>query len=121
MGLADLVRAGMALADRVTEGLQATVQMFVRTGRDSYGRPVYAATGVPVTCILTIAPRFLGPSVDGGSAIVADATLVIPRPLTLTQEDMFTLPSGESMRVLRSTALCDPDGAAYGVTVYVGR
>ena len=121
MALSDLIRSGMAIADAVTDSLQATVTMFARTARDSYGRPVYATTGVPVKCVLTIAPRFLGPSIDGGSAVVADATLVIPRPLALTQEDSFTLPSGESMRVLRSQALCDPDGAAYGVTVYVGR
>ena len=121
MALSDLIRSGMAIADKVTDSLQATVTMFVCASHDTYGKPVYSATGVPVKCILTIAPRFLGPSVDGGSAIVADATLVIPRPIVLTQEDKFTLPSGESMRVLRSQALVDPDGAAYGVTVHVGR
>ena len=120
MALSDLIRSGMATADRLTDSLQATVQHCTWLTRDGYGKPAYAA-GVPVKCLLTTAPRFLGPSVDGGSAIVADATLVIPRPLVVTQEDKFTLPSGESMRVLRAQALCDPDGAAYGVTVYVGR
>ena len=120
MALSDLIRSGMATADKVMDSLQATVTHRAFASRDSYGKPAYAA-GVPVKCLLTLAPRFLGPSVDGGSAIVADATLVIPRPIVLTQEDKFTLPSGESMRVLRSQALVDPDGAAYGVTVYVGR
>jgi hypothetical protein len=120
MALSDLIRSGFAIADSATAGMQATVTHKTVVSKDAYGKPTWAA-GVTMQAVVTVAPRFLGPSATDGSAIVADAALVILRPLTVTMEDAFTLPSGETLKVLRSTALLDPDGAPYGVTVYVGR
>ena len=120
MALSDLITAGMATADKATAGMQATVTHLTVASKDGYGKPTFAA-GVAMQAIVLVAPRFLGPSATDGSAIVADATVFLLRPLTVTMEDAFTLPSGETLKVLRSTALLDPDGAPYGVTVYVGR
>ena len=120
MALSDLITAGKAIADKATAGMQATVTHRTVASKDGYGKPTYAV-GVAAQAIVLLAPRFLGPSATDGAVIVADATLTILRPLTVTMEDAFTLPSGETLRVLRSTALLDPAGAPYGVTVYVGR
>jgi hypothetical protein len=116
MGLSDLVRTGMATMDLMTAGLQATVTHLAFVSRDGYSKPTYAA-GVPVQALVKIAPRFI----PGGSAIVADATILIPRPYEVGQEDAFELPSGEVMRVLNATSTLNAVGSAYAVTVFVGR
>ena len=120
MALSDLLRSGMAMADTVTAGLQSTVTHLALASKDGYGKPTYAG-GVPMQALVNLAPRFLGPSATDASVIVADATITLLRPATIGMEDAFLLPTGETMRVLRSNMLLDPDGAGYSVTVYVGR
>lgn len=117
MGLASIVRNGIAIADKITKDLQAPVliQRWISEGRS--GTPGREAS--PITVMAIIEPdKNKVPNPSGGAMIVTSKiTILTPmaaqgaagRDEPIDQRDLVTLPDGSTCPIFRVLGyLTDP-------------
>jgi hypothetical protein len=119
MGLDRLVRSAVAVADRVTTTLQGTVQHAAYNGtRDANGKPNRSAA-VNRKATVELGTKLV--VLRDGKTAVSAARLFFPRPVTVTVDDLFTLPDGKTAPVLEFGGMVDPSTTtAYAVSVTLG-
>ena len=113
MSLLDTLRAGIAVADKVTQPLQATITFEKFMGSDEYGAPIYAApTQLPA--IVDWKQKQL--RTQGGILSVSRASVLfidINELMAATNnegvsdEDRITLPDGTSGPILDMAGFID--------------
>lgn len=101
MGLADIVRSGIAIANTITASLQVPISIQRWTGQGQTGAPSYAAA---ITVQALVEPeKVLRPSGTGGvMALTSKVTILTPltahgatgRSEPLDQRDKITLSDG---------------------------
>lgn len=101
MGFGDIVRSGVALADTLTQDLQATVQHHAWVGNDGYGADTYAA---PVARLALVEWKQRPAIGAGGKELLTKAVLTFLRPVAaqgtagrvepIDPRDRFFLPDG---------------------------
>lgn len=115
MGLADIVRSGVAVANTLTAGLQVTVSHYAWTGHDVYGAPTFAAA-VSRSALVDMTRKLR--RMPDGQESVAHAVITIVGPITanggsnrqepIDPRDKFTLPDGSTGPILDIKGLLDP-------------
>lgn len=114
MGLADIIRAGIATADAATKDLQPTVQIEPWIADDAFGRATYAAA-VPYQAIVEkINRRMTTP--NGVDAVVKYYIAIIGpvapngasgRREPVDQRDRITCPDGDTGPIVDYRGLFD--------------
>jgi hypothetical protein len=93
MGLADIIRSGIAVADGITKSLQADVQhySFAEATVDDSGKITW---GTPYrrSCLVEHAKTHT--RTKDGREVLSDTQLTFPYPLTVHPQDRFVLPDG---------------------------
>lgn len=118
MGLQDLVRSGVALANRVTKTLQATVAHEAFKAEDQTGQRTYYAA-VQRTCVIEW--RRTRRRTQAGDEIVIRPTLLFLSPVAIDTRDRITLPDGTTGPIADVGGVIDPDtGTAYTREVTIG-
>lgn len=127
MGLLQTLRAGIAVADKITKPLQATVTYERATGNDGYGKTTFA-NGVPLKAIVDFARKQV--RTTSGELSVTRATidlLDINAVVKATggegigNDDRFTLPDGDSGPILDISGFIDAGtGHPIATTVMLG-
>jgi hypothetical protein len=122
MGLADTVRAAVAVADRVTGGtggLQVTVTHKAWSSQDGDGKPTYAA-GVSRSGVLVYETKAIR-GVDGHER-QSIANLTFIGNVAVDIRDQITLPDGKTPVILRVSAPADSGtaGAVFITQVWFG-
>lgn len=118
MAFDDLVRTGVALADRMTESLQAPIVHEPWVGQGDTGEPIYAAP-IQRTAIVEYEPKQVQAR---GQAVEVAARVVFLRPVLVGHSDRLTLPDGTTGPLVRIGGLADPDaGWAFVVEVMIGK
>jgi hypothetical protein len=130
MGLADIVRNGVALANRLTADLQAEVTHEAWTGQDDTGAPTYASAKTRTAIVerrqrLRRSPSgqelmsrhvvaFLAPIAANGAA---------DRQEPIDPRDRITLPDGSTGPIIDVVSTVDSESATghgYMYEVYLG-
>jgi hypothetical protein len=127
MGLLQTLRAGIAVADKITKPLQATVTYERAIGNDGYGKTTFA-NGVPLKAIVDFARKQV--RTTSGELSVTRATidlLDINAVVKATggegigNDDRFTLPDGDSGPILDISGFIDAGtGHPIATTVMLG-
>lgn len=130
MGLADIIRSGVATAHKVTLDLQATVTHEAWTGQDDTGKPTYASAETR-TAVVDRKQR-LRRSV-GGQEMVSRHVLTFLAPIAangaadrqepIDPRDRFTLPDGSTGPIIDIASTVDAEsgtGEGYLYEVYLG-
>jgi hypothetical protein len=129
MGLANVVRAGVAIADRLVKDLEVTVLHYPWISESGFGKPSFAVTPVPILAVVRHT-RDIKRTVDGDTADPF-AVILIPRPLAangatgrdepIDPRDKFVLPDGTEFVVRNVVGILDPStGKPYAYRVEVG-
>jgi len=126
-GLLDVVRAGVAIADKVSKPLQGPVVYQRCTGESAYGARTYAA---PVTLRAIIEQRQRKIVNSTGALVLIRATVTfVDAPALaaatgggpITARDKLTLPDGSASSIVDTGGLTDAATGAPMVTeVYLG-
>lgn len=120
MGLRDLVRAGVAVANTLTADLQATVvrEAYIG-GQDTRGEPNRSA-GVNVSAIVEYKVQMV--RTGGGNFVASRAKVTSLDPaIVFHPKDKLTLPDGTSGPILETDGLADRVTTTPFLTeVYVG-
>jgi hypothetical protein len=117
VGLADVFRKGIAVADSITSGLQSPVVVRRLVGPGSDG-PSYA-TAVQHQGVVDYDPALV--RTKDGKEVAPMATVLFPRPVLVGPGDEVTLPDGRVGEVLRTPGVADPaTGASYLKEIAVG-
>ncbi len=127
MSLLDVLRSGVAIADKITKPLQSPSVMFARmTGRDGYG-PTYAA---PVALHAIVDYKAVQVRTKDGVLSVTRATITlldIAEIVAATggdgigNDDVFTLPDGDTGPTLDIGGFVDAGtGHPIATTVMLG-
>lgn len=123
-----IFRKGIAIVDKLTSALQATVTIQRWISQTPTGDPVYD-TAFTENAVITIGAGFIyGPS---GELIKTKAMIQIPRPLTpqgapnreepIDPRDKITLPNGVTGPVVRTDGVIDPTtGEPYAIDIWLG-
>jgi hypothetical protein len=108
MGLADTVRAGVALANRMTKTLQATVTLEKFQSQDDYGNEVFLAPR-KYTAIVEI--RIRDRQTQSGQLVTTRASVFFIQPVIggVHTRDRLTLPDGTSGPIVDSGGLVDAE------------
>jgi len=129
MGLLDVIRSGVKIADKVTKPLQATVsyERCISTNADGYGAKSYAST-VPLRAIVDWKQKPV--RTQAGTLTVTRATvdlLNIADVVAATggagigDDDRFTLPDGTTGPILDLAGFIDAGtGHPISTTVMLG-
>jgi len=118
MGLADVIRAGVATAAKLTAELQAAVTHEVWTGQDALGAPTYAA---PVTRRALVEPSTRLLQLADGRQVSASTKLTFLSADPVDSLDRLTLPDGSQPSILAVQAPpLDADGEAVLWQVWCG-
>lgn len=129
MGLADIVRNGVALADKLTLSLQVNVTHRPWTGQGVDAAPTWASPGVSVPAIV-IEKRSLVRFADGHEKMSSHYVGIL-RPLTpngatgrdepVDPRDLIILPDGTTASVLSVAGVVDNStGKRFYCEVLVG-
>lgn len=128
---AEILRLGVALADKMTKGAQSTVTLKQWTGQGGSGSPSYA-TAKAVACVID---RSRKQKFVNGKYITVAVTLTImeavastglttnpPRQEPIDPRDVITLPDGASGPIVSvGPAVEDPGtGKGFIQTIYLG-
>lgn len=116
MGLADIIRSGIQIAQNVTAGAQVNVTHEAWTGQDEYGAPTFAAAQT-LTAILDLNRK--EKATLSGQLVTVVATLTILTPITdngaagrkepIDPRDVIRLPDGTTGPILETpNAVVDP-------------
>lgn len=132
MGLSDLVRNAVALANRLTADLQVEVAHRAWIGDDDTGKPTYATAVSRKAIVRDSARRIMR---DGGEEIVAATHIMFLEPIplrtptvaqrtgALDERDKLTLPDGRTAPIVDTDGgLIDPlTGRTYFHQAWLGR
>jgi len=127
MGLDDLVRGAVEMADDITTSLQVTVTHAAWTGQSLTGVPTFATT----SRLALIEERDRVLRNPQGEVIVSSHKLTFLRPIAangaanrtepIDPRDKFTLPNGKIGRVVDVRGMTDPNTSQrYFFEVYLG-
>ena len=108
MGLQDIVRSAVAVADSVTATLQAPVKHYVRAEAtvDDSGMVTWAAPRIR-PAIVEHARRQIRDK--EGRDVVSESQIFFPRPVEVSPLDRFELPDGTSgSPIMKSGTIVDP-------------
>jgi len=128
MGLADIVRSGIAIAKNVTAGLQVEITLEAWTGNDAYGSSTYAAK-VPLSAVVEEEQRLIRQ--DTGDDVMSKTKVTILQPVTangatgrrepIDPRDRIILSNGVTGPILDAKGLIDPStNAPYMFEVWLG-
>lgn len=128
MGLADIVRSGIAIAKNVTADLQVDITLEAWTGSDGYGAPTYAAA-VILPAIVVKKQRIIKNPL--GEIIKSKHEVTILQPVTangatgreepIDPRDRITLPDESTGPILDVTGMIDPStGAPFMPEIWLG-
>lgn len=106
MAFDDIIRSGVALANSMTASLQPTVQHYVRTGQDGYGKPTYAAP-VNVPAVVDKDERYVQNA--QGQTVLTRHRVTFVRPIIIKSTDKLVLPDGSTGPILSIGGVVDPD------------
>lgn len=113
-----IVRSGIALADSLTESLQATVSHSANTGQDNFGADTYAAA-ISRDAIVEYKAR--QHQTGSGEIVQTQAKVVFLRPVTITARDKIILPNGSTGPIVDIEGLVDPTtNQLYMIEVWLG-
>lgn len=115
MGYDALIRAGVALADRLTGSLQAPVTHRAWVSQSTTGAVTYAA---PTTALAIVEHRQQLVRATDGREVMASTRLTFLRPLALDPKDQLTLADGTRLMILALEGLLDPGAAVTGRSYY---
>lgn len=126
MSLLDVLRTGVKIADKVTKPLQATV-MYAREGVDNSYGPTYL-TAVPLHAIVdykAVQVRTKGGVLTATRATITllniDEVVAATAGLGIGNNDIFTLPDGDTGPILDIGGFVDPGtGHPIATTVMLG-
>ena len=118
MSFATIVQSGEALANTLTDSLQASVTHKAYASDDGYGKPTYA-TGVVRKAIVERRQKFVRNEL--GEEKLSLARVLFVGPVTVGEQDLITLPDGSEMPIVRITGPVDPTtNAEFLVEVELG-
>jgi len=128
MGLASVIRKGVAILDKQTTDLQEPVEYHAWEGIGDYGEAEYAAA-VMIPAIVE-EKQMLRRMADG-SEIAQKASITIPRPIRpngaanrrepVDPRDKFILPNGFTGPILYVNGVIDPStNAPYSYEIVLG-
>jgi len=120
MSLADVVRRGVAVADRVTDDLQATLQYERWIAQTTYGTPSFAPVA-PIRALID--RRQTTRRLHDGREVVIEATIVVPRTVSIGLKDRLTFADGARWPILQVQGTVDPanpTGGPYATEILVG-
>lgn len=122
MGLLDIVRSGVAIANSLTADLQPTVlreAVVLPLTQDVYGEPVRSAA-VATPAIVEMKLRMVRSS--GGELVSCRATVTFLDPAVVVHlKDKLTLPDGTSGPILDAVGMTDRGtGKPFLTQVYIG-
>jgi hypothetical protein len=108
MGLPQIVRSAISIADKITKNLQAEVYLYRKIGVGTSGEYLYSSTSTKITAIVEERERLH--RLTNGQEVVQKATITIPRPFAVKVDlgDKFVLPSGYFGPVLDVQGITDP-------------
>jgi hypothetical protein len=115
MGLADILRNGVATANRLTAGLQTSVLHQAWIGQDRFGVPTYAAA-IERPAIVEFRQRLR--KGFNGAEVMQHATILFLEPIApnyasgrrepIDPRDKITLPSGYTGPIIDISGVIDP-------------
>jgi hypothetical protein len=125
VGLADIVRGAVAIANNVTSSLQAIVTHEAWIGSDKYGKPIYDS---PISRPAIVDRKTAS---IGGQQIVQNTSVTFIYPITaqgaadrqepVDPRDRITLPDGWTGPIVNVNGLVDPlTGMPYLYQVSLG-
>lgn len=117
MGLADIVRSGVAIAASLVDDILVSVTIEARTGEDEYRKPAYAA-GVPYDALVEDDVRLV--KTDDRGEVLTRSKLSFLQNATVAVRDRVTLPDGSKGLVVDVKGLADPAGGRYLVEAWIG-
>lgn len=129
MGLASVIRSGVAIINSVTSDLQVTVVHYAWLSNNDDSESVYD-TGVNLSAIVEYGKEQLLQT-DGRELLVKGTSIMIIGPVTdnggsnrrepIDPRDRFTLPDGTSGPILSMKGVADPlTGDQYVYEVFLG-
>lgn len=105
MGLLDIVRSGVAIANKLTADVQATITHEAFISQTGKGAPMFAA---PVQRPAIVSMKSQSVFNIFGELSYSKASIVILDPTVVTSDDdRFTLPDGTTGRVLMRNGFID--------------
>jgi hypothetical protein len=120
MALDDLVRSGVALANRLTGSFQGTVQHRAFVSDSTTGGPPNFSAAVPRQALIVLGQKAM--RTKEGEDVVRYALVTFISPVVVTVRDEITLPDGSSGPVVDIGGLLDSDtGRPYFPEVSLGR
>ncbi len=124
MGLLNVLRSGVKIADKVTKDLQPTVSYFRKTGSGAYG-PTYAAAK-PLHAIVdykTTQMRNQDGTLVAVRAVVTLLNIVevsaATNGLGISNDDTFTLPDGKTSTIMALNGFLDA-GTGHPLATEIG-
>lgn len=118
MGLADIVRSGIATANKATEDLQVTVEHSHTITRASSGKITFGATDDLQAIVEPIQKVFRD---NDGTERVSKARVTILSNVAVDLNDKIVLPSGQTGPILQvSGGIADPAGGNMLTQVWLG-
>lgn len=127
-GFANIIRSGVAIADKLTDSLQPKVRHAAWIGNDGEGGHLYAA---PVLRPALVERKQKTLRSSTGEEVVSTHYVAFLRPIKnngaagrqepIDPRDKITLPDGTSSAILTVNAFVDKDtGSGYFHEVYLG-
>ncbi len=119
MGLDDVIRSGVALANTITADLQVTVTHEAWSSvAVVYGSGSFAA-GVSRQAVVEQKDRLM--RLPGGQEVLQRAVVTFVGPVTINVKDKITLPDGTTGPILTIKGVTDPStGLPYAYEVALG-
>jgi len=120
MGLDDVVRRNVAVADRLTTTLQSTVTHYAFSSETDEGVRAYdPTTGTKRLAVVRFQQRKF--RTVAGEEVVSRAKVLFVRPLTIDARDKIVLPDGTTGPILDMQGTVDPEtGEPYATTIWLG-
>jgi hypothetical protein len=112
MALDAILRAAVAKARTITSALQVTVRHTPFTGRTKTGVATYGTATTYQALVNRQRKVFQG--------VIAQGTVTFLEPVTLSLDDLLTLPGGDVVTILGANQSLDPAGGAYMTEIWMG-
>lgn len=121
-GYADIVRAGMKLADKQTDSLQPKIQLYHYVSQTGDGdvtyNPPLAGAGELVPALVDYKQQQR--MTADGSMVLSKAYVFFPRPMEIDPRDKIVLPDGTTGDIIPTAGLADKDtGKAFYKEVWL--
>lgn len=120
MSLRDTVKSGIAIANKLTKPLQATVLHWSFVSESVDGTPVFL-TASPVSRTALVEMKQFQVKTSTGEVVAARAKVTFLSPIVVNTRDQIILPDGSTGPILAVTGLADPiTGVPYMPEVFLG-